>query len=240
MNLIQSWKNSLELLVPKNLKTFLLVTGKTILDVYASLDKPLTSRGNWIAVIILVTLIGLTNIIKTFRLFMLESIILNGILHLFFFLFLLKMRSSIGIKNRDYFEQYVRKYWYFLLISLLFGISYLYAIPFFGNIVFLLYMLFLLFTFDSDGSSIQLIIAFKNSVRMLLYNFPIFLVLLGILSIINVILSFLIYFAIHYFGGLTIALLLYILVVPIQIALISNLYIKFIHAQPSLYFNQPE
>lgn len=236
MSLIQSWKESLELLIPQNLKPFLLVTLKTVMDIYKSVNKPLTSRGNWIAAVILIMLIGLTNIIKMFHLFWAQELLLNSVHHFLFFIFLLAMRPSIDIKDRIYFGHYLKQYWYFVLVSIAFGISHLYVIPF----AFIIYMVFLLFVFDSYGSKNELILALKNSVKMVVFNFPIFLILLAVLAIINIIVYYLVAFALGYFGGLTLAVLIYILFVPIQVAFISNLYIKFIHGQSSLYFKQPE
>ncbi len=236
MNLMQSWKESVGLLMPQNLKPFLLVTAKTVLDVYKSINKPLTSKGNWIVALVLVVLIGLTNVIKMFHLFLIEAILLNGMLHFLFFIFLLGMRPSVDVKNWNYFERYLKKYWYLFIITIALGISHVYIIPF----IFIAYLLFLLFAFDSHGSGQEIIIAIKNSFKMIVFNFPVFFILFGVLGIINLILYFLVAFALGYFGGLTIASILYIIFVPIEVAFITNLYIKFLHGQPSLYFKQPE
>lgn len=236
MNISKSWKDAIEFLMPYNLKPFLLVTGKTIFDIYTSINKPLTSRGNWFVILVLVLLVGLTNIIRMFHLFFLSTLMLNGIHYFLFFIFLLGMRPSIGIKDEDYFTYYFKKYWYLLVATILFGIFYLYVIPF----AFIIYMLFLLFAFDSDGSPASLLIALRNSGKMVIYNFPVFLVLFLLLLIIGILVHSLVGFALGYFEGFTIATVLYIVFTPIEVAFIMNLYIKFLHSQPALYFNQPE
>ncbi len=236
MNISKSWKEAIEFLMPHNLKPFLLVTGKTIFDIYTSINKPLTSRGNWLVILILVLLVGLTNITKMFHLFFISTLMLNGIHYFLFFIFLLGMRPSVGIKDEDYFLSHIKKYWYLLITTILFGILYLDVFPF----AFIIYMLFLLFAFDSDGSPASLLMALRNSGKMVIYNFPVFLLLFLLLLIIGIMVHSLVGSALGYFEGFTIATLLYILFTPIEIAFITNLYIKFIHSQPALYFNQPE
>ena len=236
MNIFMAWKESISLLYPKNLKPFLMVTAKTIIDIYRSMNKPMSSRGNWIAAIVLIFLIGFTNLIKIFHFFTIEAVLLNSIWGFLIFMFTLGMRASVDIKNKDYFLYYSKKYWYLGIVTLLLSISHIFIIPF----SFIFYVLFLLFIFDSYGSASEFILALKNSIKMLIYNLPIFLLLFFVLRFVNLILYALVAFALGYFGGLTIATFFYILFMPIHIAFIANLYIKFIHSQSSLYFNQPE
>ena len=100
MKLMPAWKSSLELLSPAQLKPFLLVTGKTVFDIYKGMDKPLTSRGNWILAAIIVGLIFVTHLIKAWYLFWLQSLLLNGIRYALFFIFALAVRPSVGLKDR--------------------------------------------------------------------------------------------------------------------------------------------
>lgn len=234
-----SWKEAIGFLMPQNIKPFLLVTAKTIIDIYKSINKPLTSRGNWLVILVLVLLVGLTNLIKMFHLVVLSTIVLNGIHYIILFLFLLGMRPSVGIKDREYFYFYCMKYWYLFIATICFGILYeelLYIIP----LLLIFYMLFLLFVFDSDGSASSLIAALRNSGKMIFYNLPIFLVLFLVFVMMGIVVDFLVGFALGYFGGLTIATLLYIIFTPIYVAFITNLYIKLVHSQSVLYFQQPE
>ncbi len=240
VDLIQSWKESLRLLEMQNLKSFLLVVVKTFTDVYREINKPLASRGNWVLLVALGLLIGLTNVIKLLHLFWVEAILLNGMLHFLFFFFALAMRPSVALKDWSYFRSYTERFWVLLVLTLILGVSQIYVIPIAGLFIFIMYMFFLLFSFDTHGSMNELIRSMQNSFIMVLYNLPICAVLWGVLAVINFILYELVGFALGYFGGLTIAAILYILVVPIEVAFITNLYIMFVHSQSSLYFPQPK
>lgn len=236
MKIIQSWKDSLALLRPANLKPFAMVTAKTVLDVYKGINRPLTSRGNWILAAIVISLIGFTNVIKTLHLYWLEALLLNSMRYFLFFMFTLALRPSVDIKNWDYYYRYIQRFWYIMLLTIVLGLLHVYLIP----LVFIGYMFFLLFFLDTDGSYQAIGLSIRNACLMVLYNLPLCLILFGTVGIINVFLFYLIAFALGYFGGLTIAAFLYIFFVPIEVALITNLYIKFMHGQSALYFKQPE
>lgn len=236
MNILHSWKESLSLLKPENLKPFVLVTAKTVLDVYKNINKPLTSRGNWGLFGLVAALVIITNALKLFHLFWLEAIMLNSIRYGLIFLFALGLRPSIGQKTWDYFHENLQKFWYLMIAMILCGITGVYIIPF----VFIWTLFFLFAAFDSHGSMSELLVACRSSFLMVLYNLPICILIYGLLGVINIVLYYLVAFALGYFGGLTIAVFLYILFIPIEVAIIANLYIKFIHGQPSLYFKQPE
>lgn len=236
MNILHSWKESLGLLWPHKLRPFLMVTAKTVLDIYRALNKPLTSRGNWIVVALLALLIGLTNVIKMFHLFFVEELLLNSMLHFLVFIFALEIRPSVARKDEAYFVAYIKERWYLLVLTILLGVLPVYYIP----LSFIWYMLFLFFALDTKGSVSELMFALKSSVKMLVYNLPLFVVIWAVVGLITVIMNFFVAFALYYFGGLTFAFILYILFVPIQIALIDNVYVKLLHDQPSLYFKQPE
>ena len=236
MNIIQSWKESLSLLKPENLKPFVLVTIKAVLDIYKSINKPLSSRGNWFLLGGVAALVIITNMIKLFHLFWVEALLLNSIRYALIFGFALALRPSIGQKGEAYFYENIQNFWYILVAMIFLGLSGAYIIPFF----FVWYLFFLFAVFDTDGTANKLIGAVRTSLTMLIYNFPICAVVYAVIGVINIILYYLIAFVFGYFGGLTIAVFLCILFVPIEVALIANLYIKFIHGQPSLYFKQPE
>ncbi len=236
MNIIQSWKESLSLLKPENLKPFVLVTVKTVLDIYKSINKPLSSRGNWFLLGAVAVLVILTNGLKLFHLFWLEAALLNSIRYALIFVFALALRPSIGQKGWDYFYENIQKFWYILVAMILLGLSGAYIIPFF----FVWYLFFLFALFDTHGTANESLRAVRTSFVMLLYNFPLCAVVYAVIGVMNIVLYYFIAFVLGYFGGLTIAVFLCILFVPIEVALIANLYIKFIHGQPSLYFKQPE
>ena len=236
MNLIQSWKESLRLLKQENLKPFVLVTIKAVVDIYKSINKPLTSRGNWLLLGIVAALVILTNVIKLLHLFWLEAFLLNSIRDTLIFVFALALRPSIGQKGWSYFYEYIEKFWYILAIMILLGLCGVYVIPLF----FVWYLFFLFAVFDTHGTAQQVMGAVRTSLIMVVYNLPLCLIVYAVIGIINIVLYYLIAFVLGYFGGLTIAVFLCILFVPMDVALIANLYIKFIHGQPSLYFKQPE
>lgn len=236
MKLIQAWKESLALLRPENLKPFLLVSLKTILDVYRPINTPLTTQGYWMVGIGVMALIVVTNVVKYFNLFWLDEIMLSSMRYFCVFIFALAMRPSVDQKTVGYFLSYIQRYWYLIVAMILLGITYILALP----LMLIITVLFLLAFFDTKGSLAGFLVAARTTALMLLYNLPIFLVLYGALSIIDLILFYTVGFALGFFGGLTLAALLYIIFVPIEIALISNLYIKCLHGQPSLYFKQPE
>lgn len=236
MNIVQTWKESLALLKPQNLKPFLLVTVKTILDVYRTLNTPFTTMGYWILGIGVVSLIVITNVVKFFNMFWLDEIMLNSMRYSCVFMFALAMRPSVGQKTVAYFSDYIKRFWYIWVGMIVCGLAYVYVIPF----TFMFSVLFLLAAFDTKGSVGELFFALRTAFMMLLYNAPLFALLYAVLSIVNIFIYYFIGFALGFFGGLTLAALLYIVFVPIEVALITNLYIKCIHGQPSLYFKQPE
>ena len=238
VNLIQSWKESLRLFERENLKSFLMVTGKTFVDVYGAINRPLTSWGNWTALGIIAVLILLTNFIKMLHLVGFTGLILNVMFHFLFFIFCLAMRPSTDIKDMAYFRSYLQRYWILLVGMIGLGIVrvLIISVPF----VFIWYVFSVLFAFDSNGSGDDVLKALKNGFMMLLYNVPVCIALWATFLIINFILDRFIFFVSGYFGGLTMAAILYIVFVPIEVALITNLYIKFVHGQSSLYFPQPK
>lgn len=234
MKLMQYWKSSLELLHPAQLKSFLLVTLKNVLTVYKDMNKPLTSRGNWILVGVILLLIGLTNLIKVWHMFWFESLFLNGIRFFLFFIFALGLRPSVGIKNWQYFEEYLDRFKYAFAITIILGMTPIFAIPFFLQ----WYMFCLFFLFDSHGTMKDIISAKTRAAKLLWYNLPLCIVLEVVLRLIGYILYSLVAFALGYWGGLTLAVILYLLVIPIEVALICNIYIKKFHEQSDIYLNQ--
>jgi hypothetical protein len=236
MELMQNWKNSLQLLNPNQLKPFLMVTAKTVLSVYNTLNKPLSSRGNWELAGVVLFLIVLSNIIQ--NVFWLESIILNGVRYGLFFIFILSMRPSVSRKDQAYFLEYIDRFKYALIATILLGILPpffpVFAIP----LVFLWWMFFLLFLFDSSGSFKATLRAKAQATKLLVYNLPICIVLELVKGIIGyLLLDKFVGWAIGW-GGLTLAIIVYLLVVPIIVALICNFYIKKFHDQPDVYLNQ--
>lgn len=234
MNSIQSWKDSMKLLQLQNLKPFLMVTGKAVFDVYHRMNHPLSTRGNWFLGIALVVLIVLTNVINFFQFIWLEVLLLNTTLHTIYFICCLSLRPSVAIKDKAYFIEYLTRYWYLLVLGIVLGNTYVFFIP----LMFIFYMFFLLFAFDSGGTVKGLVRALRNAVAMLYYNAPLSIVLYAAVSLLTLALHSLVFFAWSLWGGLTITIILYLIFVPIEVALITNVYIKRLHDQPQFYFDQ--
>ncbi|EKD48714.1 MAG: hypothetical protein ACD_64C00170G0001 [uncultured bacterium] len=235
MNIVQSWKDSLNLFKPENLKPFLMVTAKTVIDIYKNINKPLTSQGNWILFGIVAGLVVLTNIVKLFHWFWLVELLLATMYYLLTFVVVLALRPSIDQKGWDYFYDKVQKFWYLIAPMIILAIG---GIDTVG--LFVWYLFFLFAAIDTHGTAQELLGSLRTSFIMIVYNLPVCIAAYVALWFINKLLDGLLSFVIGYFGGLTLAVLFYILLIPIQVALIANLYVKFIHGQPSLYFKQPE
>lgn len=236
MNLLVSWKDSVQILRPRNLKPFLLVTLKTVIDTYRCMNRPLTDRGNWVLAGILVTLIILTNVIKLWNIFWLEALILNSLNYFLIFMFCLGMRDSTIQKNKDYFFSYTRKFWYLLVTLVIVGTTPIFVIPF----LFMWYVFFMLFTLDSFGAMKDVVRAARSGAVMIWYNLPLCAVIFFVLGLLNIALYESVTRMLGYWGGLTIATILYLIFIPIEVALLVNVYIKRLHDQPELYFDQPK
>jgi hypothetical protein len=233
---MQSWKDSLALLRRENLKPFLLVTAKTVLDIYKAINKPLTSRGNWILFAMVGVLVLLTNALKLLHLYELQAYLFDVIRYSLVFIFVLALRPSVDLKSWEYYSSNIQKFWYLMIGLIVLGTSWLFAVPF----VYMFTIFFVLAALDTHGALSELLIAARTSIRMLIYNFPICACAYAVLAAVNIFFFYLLKFVLGYFGGLTLAVFLCIVFVPIEVALLANLYIKFLHAQPSLYFKQPE
>lgn len=235
MNIVQSWKDSLRLFRPENLKPFLMVTAKSVVDIYKNINTPLSSRENWILFGVVAGLVILTNIVKLFHLFWLVEVLLASTYYLLTFVVALAVRPSIDQKGWEYYSQKVQKFWYLIVPMILLAIGGMDTVG-----IFLWYLFFLFAALDTHGTPQELLTAARNSFLMIIYNLPVcFGAYIG-LWIVNRLLDGLVKFVIGYFGGLTLAVFFYIVLIPLEVALIANLYIKFIHGQPSLYFKQPE
>ncbi len=234
MNLMQAWRDSLKLFAPQNCKTFALVTVKAVIDAYKLM---LQYWWLWIGIMLAGGL--LTTILKpiTFLWFTKVAVLLVAVRHLLFFLLCLAMRPSVGLKTMDYFRQYTLKFWYIILLALAFGIIGMSTVPLF----LIFFTFFVLFVFDSDGAFESIGLSVVRAFVMLLYNLPLcFLVYVGLMSV-NIVASLMaLGLSIVLNGGeFLFAFLLYLFLVPIEIGILTNIYIKKLHEQSGLYFRQP-
>ena len=236
MNIMVSWKDSLKLLKPENLKPFLLVTLKTTVDTYKFMNHPLPVRGNWFMAAVLILLISLTNSIKLFNLFWLQGFLDDVLFFGMYFIFCVGMRPSVDLKSWEYFKFYLSQFWYLLALFLVLGLTNIFIIPF----LFIGFIFFLFFALDTRGSFSELIQAARNAGVMIVYNLPLMTVLYLVISTMHIFVYYLVRLALSYWGGLTMVVILYLIFIPIAVAFISNIYIKRLHDQPELYFTQPK
>lgn len=234
MNIIHTWKESFALFVPKNLKLFLLVTLKSIIDTYTILLKywwflyvglffmytPLFKKlvDMWINVV------GGRTI--SFKIIAGEIILFHILILLVTFL---AARPSTWLKNYAYFLRYLASFWYLIIFVFLFYMVGINKIP----MMLLLFMLYILFLFDSDGSIINIGWSFVRAIKMLIYNLPLFVIIEILLQgfsrgFLFLQLDFLLY------------MILMVIMLPIFVCLITNIYVKKLHDQSELYFPTPK
>ncbi len=231
------WKESLTFFQMENLTPFLLVTAKSIVEAYKNINLTLSKKGKGLLLIgIVIALIFLNNALKYLGLFPLISIILNGIKYFLIILFTLELRPSVDRKDWAYYSEYISKYRYMLSVIVLLGVLGFDCAP----ILRIWFLLLLLAGFDSGATLEGFKRAFRISFYMLLYNLPVVIAAYIVVALVNIALFYLIGFSLSYFGGLTLAAFMYLIFIPIEVALVTNLYIKFLHTKPSLYFEQPE
>lgn len=251
MNLLASYKESLALLLPSNLKTFMLITLKTFFSGY----KLVIQLFWWLLVGGAAAYFGILlfksnmHAIRFVRLAIL--IITCGV-------WLLAIRTSRERKNIFYFLSRVLRYGPIILFFLGIAVIYfmlilqgielrLFNVAGFNIILFLSYIcgvqcfaFFSLFALDRIGFK-GLLHAFTRAVYMIGYNLPLVFIsglFFGVLSLVT---------DLHYILGLSDVTVkgidfLYqqLLVIPFYICLLTNIYIKKLHKQSELYFPQPQ
>ncbi len=269
MQLIQAWKDSLKILLPKNLKLFSLVTLKAIVECYKVLLRccwPLFVFffGLFLFELWSSSLMPVLNYVfgsprQNYPFLMSWTWIhfINVLQMLLVFVTCLATRPSVTKKDRYYFVSYIP---YFLYIAIYYSIFFVfdivttkfpssfYLIPS-GRIVFMLpiYVLFLFFFLDSNKSLTQLKYSLYRSIKMFIYNLPIFfifIVLIILIGFLNVVVMHSLKHTLWWEG---IPLRIYIeclklihttILTPIFICIISNIYIKKLHEQFDVYFTK--
>lgn len=233
MTVLEAWKDSLSFFKWQHLKMFLLVTLKSIIDTYKIMFK------YWWFLYAILFVIPLTLIFPP--LFILNMPLWSILYVLLFFLVCLAARPSRELKNYAYFKGYIQKFWPLLLIT--FAASLIGVL----NIGLLHYpfILFLLFSLDSDNTFDAMSRAFLNAIKMFIYNVPIFLATIlllwfATLFIVAILAAFVAGIALAFspkFFMLGIGALGVIsLLIPIEICIVTNIYIKKLHEQSELYF----
>lgn len=264
MNVLESWKDSLEILRPKNFKLFLLVTLNSIIQTYKILFLYLLF---FIGLTVGMTFFGLATF-SVPRLDLLLIVPLSfAITAPFFvgFMIILAARPSTLKKNFYYFVTYKKHAVYSFLGTLLF-----YAVLNFINFVLFkfgfinsskivkistipiipLWWLCIIFFVDAKVTIFNFFLSFWRAIKMLIYNAPFWLIayvipyllflkgLFWLLKSLNL-LSFIPESVPEFMPGLVMAILAIILpalLAIIPICYVTNFYTKKIHDQFNLYF----
>ena len=226
MTLFQAWRDSVSLLKPKNLKLFVLVTLKSIIDTY----KVLFFYWWWLLVIIIGCFIepyiwAMNSVTYAYL-----EIISFFAYQMLLFACLLATRPSLMPKDCAYFRSHTV---YFAPIALILAFFPMLVWP---NSLSLLYLLMVLFFLDSDKKilSKDWLLALWNSFIMFIYNYPLFFIV-GIFFYAPVYC-----FYSYVYLTLLMANIIGALLIPIAVCAYTNIYIKKLHDQFDLYFKQPK
>ncbi len=257
----QSWRDSLALFLPKNLKLFCLVTLNACIQTATVFFK----YWSWLIAIDIVLYLFfvwmgplIDNHLGNFgERFFLIWIFCVVPLCLYFFL-MLSLRPSIMHKDYDYFFSYLRVFPQFLLFNIISvalltvgfmiqGIPYVWVVL--PALLINFYSFFItgvFFLLDSDGSMISFFKSFSNAFKMIIYNYPFYCISYAIFSFIFYISNY-IFSPVNPFvaysesttsviGLMGILLLLYYFIFSlIYLCWFNNFYIKRVHDQFNLY-----
>lgn len=266
MRVMRSWRDSLALLAPGSLKPLALVTLKSIVDALKTLLNVWYLVIGTFGVLLLIGLGSIYFLVNVYGLATHLVLVLN---RLFFFLvwlwvvsmIILAARASVKQKNSVYFIGYTR-YWlmlYTIEVIMLVGIYYIgisewlfllmiSGITFLNTPIVPLGVLFMLFFFDSEGSIKSLWMSLVRAVKMVIFNLPVLFILCSILYVLLQIQDRVFFIFIEQMRSdsmvTKIVLLLqscFLLLLQLAAICIWNtIYIKRLHDQPDVYFNQPK
>lgn len=250
MYLIQSWKDSLSLFVPKNFKLFALVGAKTIGQTYWLAFKYFW----WVPVLYVLINSGVAD----FDVYGVSLLSVLGVILVFGWeiVVCLCARPSVAQKNYRYFASYlfygpgiciglaiiatafiaVASGFLFGLnwvgmqnMSVIMGIKYLTLVVLMATTYF-----FIFFVLDRTLGLKNWVKSLRNTFTFLWYNIPGVLVLTGALFCISYLIDGALSFLPFAFKDAS-----DFLKVPIMASILCNFYIKRLHEQPQLYFAQP-
>lgn len=244
--LIHSWINDFQILLPKNLKLFLLVTLNAVKQVYALLLR----KWWW-----LYGALAIGNIFITLHMPTRASIVFIPLALLIFvqfiplFILFLTVRPSVSLKSYHYYMGYYKYYIlsYGSLICLMMAIFLAYPLryPLLMINTFILspfVIFFMFFYLDSDGSIIELLSSVYRAAVILIFHYPFILISYSIMYVLfskSELLFRMLFFRIlddawmaEKLGFLTAVYLL----VPFIFCFYNTFYIKKVHEQFNLYF----
>src|SRR5438128_1178522 len=161
MTLVQSWKDSLQLLKPKNFKLFVMVTIKSIMQAYKLYFKYFW----WLLIVMLLFFLFITPSS------LVQSVVLLSFVHVVYGLLFLGIcfitRPSILQKDCSYLRIQFKKN----LLNVLF-VPLLFISPYSPWSIFLI-----LFFADSEGGFKKFLLSMWNALKMVIYNLPLILVI---------------------------------------------------------------
>jgi hypothetical protein len=247
MTLLQSWADSLTLLKPKNFQLFVMVTIKSIIEAYKLYIKyfwwlllamPLFlfiapdlgaawANNDVASLAHYATLVGI-------------AVSLYGIL---FLAACFATRPSILQKDCAYFRnQFTKIILYWLVWGMLRMVLLKYALSYgrmflpIGNVSSRSpeLILFVLFFADSDGGLKNIFVSLWNALKMIIYNLPLFAIIVFAFSSPVVLLG-----KFFYISSLM-KIVIESFLMPIGVCTYANIYIKRLHDQFDLYNKQPQ
>jgi len=237
MTLVQSWVDSLSLLKPKNLQLFMMVTIKATLEAYKLYFKYfwwlLFSLGglffiapNYVA----------SYLIRDMKALASYATILGVARLLYSILFLaicFATRPSIMQKNCMYFREQFGKfllYWLMIFSAIANKFTGLFVLSSYS----VAYIFFVLFFADSDGGLKSFFLSLWNTLKMIVYNAPL-LVIMGFAFYVPMLIVCRLLF-----DSPLLTIIVKALLLPIGVCTYSNIYIKKLHDQFDLYFKKAQ
>ncbi len=240
MELIQSWRESLALLAPRQAKILMFLTFKALKELFSN-------PYSLLVIILLGVTTAFSQIYYRFHelsssIFFLMTTALSIVLTV---LLILYIRSSVMPKNRFYFLHYWRHVLYILVLSVAFMGLFL-VIPqimIYGSIGWMaLSTLWILFFCDRNASLQTFGHSFVRAVLMIVYNAPVIIVVTIAWNALYILVVAFILYLTHIgteFLLFTVVSLTNIIFYPIWYCVMNTLYVKRLHDQFSLYFSRP-
>ncbi len=246
MTLLQSWADSLTLLKPKHLQLFVMVTIKSIIEAYKLYFKYFW----WLLLAMPLFLFFAPDVVIAWKNNDVVSLahyatLLGVAASLYGLLFLaacFATRPSILQKDCAYFRiQFKKIILYWLVWGVLRIMLLKYALAYgrmflpIGNISSRSpeLILFVLFFADSDGGLKNIFVSFWNALKMIIYNLPLFAVIVFAFSFPLVLIDKFVYIS------SLVKIVIESFLMPIGVCTYTNIYIKRLHDQFDLYFKQP-
>lgn len=217
-SILKFWKSSLSFLIPSNLKNFFLITINSTYQTYVGLFKGawrfllaiLLGTSILMMIIFSETLNKLSAESKFIEFFMFGSSVFLLILitSILIFIIICSARSSVDLKNNQYFVKEFKQFFLsYFLTMIVFGsfflasfhlIMYLWAgtlmpasyIVFAYTFFIMVLAIFTFFLLDSKSNFKNLKKSFLNTLKFLFYNFPMLLILAIIFSFFSIFIFF--------------------------------------------------